>query len=400
MSDKAQAPSADPVPADAAASSRSVLDAPEEIGAAISAVLPEYMAVIEELVGEIHPFMTYLHSSTAGTGLGALSTQATNAFVDIVYDLRHGRGRPALTNVRSLFELLVTTLDIVGSKKLDTRYRDHEWVVLQQQAELTFELELLPTKERSALRHQQKKIKRDYRAKYDEVVARYGSSFARSWAAEDLALRAARHGLEKEYDFYRVASAVLHGSAGGIMGLRAEIESATVFRLGPALSLCPPALLQALRYYGMFVRALRQRGGPAVPELLAKIEEARRRWQEYRRAIMRLDRSIWPDAPPAVPTVIFAFKEGGAFRQWYVHDPLAGQVCEASPPKSLPADLEKTLDELIATVSTMASPSELITVALPGIAPRPRPGAKWQHELVILNKIAPEGVRPVAPDSE
>ena len=96
--------------------------------------VPDFVALMHEIVGLVHPVMSYVHSTTEGTALGVVTTQASNAFIDTVSDSLRGRGRPALANVRTLFELVVTTLDVMASKTLDARYRDHEWVALQQAA--------------------------------------------------------------------------------------------------------------------------------------------------------------------------------------------------------------------------------------------------------------------------
>jgi hypothetical protein len=133
------------------------------MGRIIGQELPEFVTLMEEIVGLVQPVMSYVHSTTKGTALGAVTTQASNAFIDTVSDALRGRGRPALANVRNLFELVVTTLDVTGSKTLDARYRDHEWVALQQAANLTFEHDFLRKKERSALLHEQRKVKRNPR---------------------------------------------------------------------------------------------------------------------------------------------------------------------------------------------------------------------------------------------
>jgi hypothetical protein len=157
------------------------------------------------------------------------------------------------------------------------------------------------------------------------------------------------------------------------------------------------ALLQALRYYGIFIRALSKRGGPEMVDLLRRMEEAKGAWPDYRSAIMRLDRSIWPQTPPPFPMTIFAFKEGGSFRRWYVWNPVTGLVCDAVPPKSVPKEQEEMLEALIRESLHLADPSELITVAMMGVDPRPKAGARWQHQSTPLPSIAPDGVSPAEP---
>jgi hypothetical protein len=42
----------------------------------------------------------------------------------------------------------------------------------------------------------------------------------------------------------------------------------------------------------------------------------------------------------------------------------------------------------------LADPSELITVAMLDVAPRPKDGARWRHQSTLLPSIAPDGLSP------
>ncbi len=87
---------------------------------------------------------------------------------------------------RTLFEFLIALHDVVASPAVDERYRDHEWIVREQEAKLDRELPYLRRKERSSLQHRQTKILRDEADHVGEATTKYGDPFGRGWASEDL----------------------------------------------------------------------------------------------------------------------------------------------------------------------------------------------------------------------
>jgi hypothetical protein len=364
-----------------------ILEAPDEIAELLRTELPDLHDGHADLLTAVHDVMSFVHGGSRGTAVGSITTQAVNTFADILYDVERGRGRSATSGTRVLFELVVTLRDVLSSGELDERYRLHEWVTLQQETELSLELSHLPKKERRATAHRQKTQRRDNARQYERVIDRFGSRFAHSWADASLADRAARNGLGDEYTFYRVASALLHGSHGGVVGLRSTIGGATVFRFGPALALCPRAYLRALRYFEYLIADLGERAGPSRIDVLSRVRALRRQWHWFHKAAHRVDRAIWPREPPSPPVLVLAVKDGT--RTWYVHDAGTASVAEANEPNDLPVNQRSALDEMTQEIDRRAAAGEIVTVAVFDAQPVPKSGAEWLPETFIFPHLAP-----------
>ena len=309
------------------------LDAPATIGVLIAEAVPELETCIDRVTASAHQYLTFLHGTTEMEhGIDVAMIQMTNDFFDVLYDVSTGRGRSVLRGARTLFELLVTVLDIRGNPKMDARYYDYRWVSAQLEADLSLEAKFLPKKDRSADLHRRKKLRRDSAKGREEAVTKYGKNFRLSWSPNNLATRANRHGLDEEYAFYRFASAVLHGTAGAAVGLESELEGRVLFRVGPALALCPMAFLYALHFFSKVAAATGDRlGGPALPDLRVAIREAQALWPNYRRAVMRIDRKLWPTALLDTLIAVLAFTDQGRTEQWYLHNTAASTVVLAEP---------------------------------------------------------------------
>ena len=100
-----------------------------------------------------------------------------------------------------------------------------------------------------AFRHRAQVLERDARRPIEESVKKWGPEWARTWAGRSLRDRAREVDLEYDYDsFYGSASLPTHVGGGGLFGTLAKIEGKWVNRYGPALALCPIALLYGLAY--------------------------------------------------------------------------------------------------------------------------------------------------------
>lgn len=200
-------------------------------------------------------FVDFVHRSTREyDALKVIVAQATNDFLDLLFDVLHGRGRPALRGARSLVELLITERDVLGSPEIAARYMDQRWIGARLESSLSIEVEELSAKDRKAEEHRLRKLGRDTAQEYGKALAKYGPSFNRQWHPVPLRTRAERYGLAEDYDFYRLASLVLHGASGGVLGLKTEIAGQIVHRTGLALSLCPLAFLQGIQMFDQIVK--------------------------------------------------------------------------------------------------------------------------------------------------
>lgn len=326
---------------------QTLLDGPEWVEEALAAEIPDFPLAIRSIAKALRTFIASLHdNSYPPHGLSAAISQATNDFVDVLQDASRGRGRSAIMSSRSLFELLTTVLDLLHDRGLEERYMNHRWVIAHLEASLRLESEYLPKKDRAAELHRQKKLLNDTRAQFVRVMEMYGSQFTRGWASEDLRTRALRHGLEAEYDFYRLGSAVLHGSSGGSIGIQRDYGEKSVHRTGPALALCPLALLIALRLFDRLLRACGSMPGVIGTEDLARrVRKGLKVWPRYRRAVMRIDSYLWPDAPPPRLLAVLVLRSAKDHGRWYLYDAQARLAVAAEPPSEIPAATAGRLED-------------------------------------------------------
>jgi hypothetical protein len=254
----------------------------------------------------------------------------------------------------------------------------------------------------------QRSVNRDSKADYDAALARYGSSFRATWASANLRDRSTKYGLDSEYRFYRLASMVLHGSAGGAKGTLSTSYPKPVQRTGPSLQLCPPAYVKGLVYF----RRLAERAESGLPgvssaALLTALDGALELWPEYRRLLMEWDEGYWPQGIPIGQYAIMAVGRGNS-RRWYIHDKALQLVIQADPPTpgSLTQSQTRDLDRLIAELPPGDERSDdWMIITVPDVQLTPRSGAKWVPETVVL---APKRERdrrrfkepkPIDPDS-
>lgn len=348
--------------------------------------VPEAFEYARHVAKSIPPFVSLIHSSDEDNeALHVITTQAVNDFLDLLFDALNGRGRPALRSARSLFELLIAARDVGGSSDLSSRYLDQRWIAARLESTLDLELNELPGRDRKAEEHRLRKLAREAVPRYETVIDRYGSGFTRQWHPLSLKDRADNYGLSHDYDFYRLASMVLHGSAGGLLGLRAEVGGQMVYRTGLALTLCPIALLQGLRFFDRLVRFLGARGGPGTSELRTALRGLRGTWPRYRRAVLALDRQIWPEVPvPGVMLFVAVDRAGNA--DWWLHDAVGGRVCRAQKPDGMSEQQSKALGETIGIAKTRAHlmVDAFFTIAVPGVYAQPQEGSRWQPDGIVF----------------
>jgi hypothetical protein len=192
------------------------------------------------------------------------------------------------------------------------------------------------------LRHEANKV----RLSLERAKRFYGPGFERNWTPKRVSDRATEHGLDHLYDYYRLASLFMHGAAGGTLGTARQVKQMTVHRLGPALELCPFALLIGLRGFRETVLRVRIRRNDVVIEpAVSAVDTLIDQWPRYRELVAALDTTIWPQSPPPAPQAVLAFARNGR-RRWYWHDPELGIMVEADPPE-LSSQVERVIQEMI-----------------------------------------------------
>jgi hypothetical protein len=377
------------------------------------AALPGFRSFVEKLPEAIRVVeASVVQSESMPQALKSIMVQATNECFDLVAAAAMGEGRSALKSSRSLFDLHVTALDVSGDAVAAERYENHRWVVWNQWAQLNLEQAYLYGNDRKAHDHQAKVALRESQSEADRAIGQYGAAYRRSWINLDLRSRATNHGIESRYDLYRLASAVLHGSAGGAIGIHVQHdENVGTYRTGPALALAPIAVLAGLQDYGGIISVVENAGAIGAPVVREEILRGLEAWPEYRSYILRLDATWWAHAPRH--DVLGVLSVGpGLSRVWYLHDPLYGIVRRAKPPvlnDVQQSSLDALVNKIRAEVPDAARAKQPIGIAVEGSRPEPLIDAPWMNAGVVLvqrplegwqGAVTPDDPRHLGPDDK
>ncbi|HVE91402.1 MAG TPA: DUF6602 domain-containing protein [Actinomycetota bacterium] len=357
-----------------------LLDAADYFSAEIRARVPRYDDLLRSTCQQLPSLMSLQYGFDGGPqAVGRIVQQAVNDLVDLFVECRQGRGRPALRSTRALIEHAINAREVVSSVESASRYEQHQAMTSHALSRLCRELDALPPTTAAIERDRLEELERTVAAQAEDALARWGSGFRSRWAGDNLRNLAAKHGLSEEYEFYRIASSVIHGTSGGIIGLARQIEGQSVRRTGPALSLCPSALLWGIDAFLQLLATIRT---PTTLLATHAIEDELRRlrdlWPEYRQAVLALDEEAWPEAPPARLTLVKRlFAQGGS--DWWIHDQVTWRVCRAAPP-TLPAQMEASIAKFedayrgLCAESTPVEPWILVAIFEVGSVPE---GAVW-----------------------
>lgn len=274
-------------------------------------------------------------------------SQAINDLLDLLAACQEGLGRSAIRTSRALVEHAINLHTVRGDAEHASRYSDHlHWgnVLI---ADLAPGADLLPKKQRGALRHRLAKRRRSSSAALETAIGKYGSAFRRSWASKNLSDRADEHDLKDLYKFYRFASLVTHGSAGGaIGGARLDDEYNRIFRTGQSIELAPIALWGGLRAYLQVLTALNDDdAGFNCDEYFGSFGPLMREWPDFFTATDKIDKLMWPDGPVRGSSAVFVLRANGV-RTWYLFAPSMNALLPAQAPPALEQWLESELDQL------------------------------------------------------
>lgn len=224
-----------------------------------------------------------------------LVNQAINDFCDLVLELQEGRGRPATRSARALVEHTINFYSISARPDLMKRYEDHISVSAIMESEAEIGASELSRVDQRVYLHELKVLAKKHRDKYDSAISTYGSSFKKSWTMENLRDRAEKFGLGDLYPYYKLASSVMHGSPGGSKGTFFDSVDTPIFRLGPALQLCPLAYHEGFRAFDLLLDHLGI--GPnavRVEKVQAHVKHLKKKWSKYRSIIIEIDKKMTP----------------------------------------------------------------------------------------------------------
>jgi hypothetical protein len=334
---------------------------------------------------------------TGGThrAVKTILIQVVNDFNDLLDDISTGSGRPAMRTARSLVEHAVNLRTVGESLANAQRYLDH----LEQGRVLAMDLEigadLLTGTRRKAYLHALRAAGRGAKRKFEEALKLYGRSFASRWIDADLATRARKHGLEEHYKFYRLASLVMHGSAGGVLGsVRTHRDGEVTYRTGQALQLAPVAMLGGLKAYleclkGLAVVRPDIDIKPYTRPALTLVEL----WPSYLAAITELDNEVWPDERVNPPAAILAISRTGV-RRWWLQLPWANVLIRGLTP-DLPEWIERNIDELVQVILSdtdkhFRPEDRWVTIRVENVTVNPDESGRWIPDTAIM--LRPEEI--------
>ena len=336
--------------------------------------------VLRKLVAEIVNDEGLLSATDRAQNL--IFNQLLNDFLDLLYEVMTGRGRPAMRSTRSLFEHLVNHRTVSNDASEAQRYVDHAPVV----DEFLYSLNLhrLGVLSSESLKKQQREnahLKKKASRTAKKAREKYGSSYKRSWAGKNLRDRASDHNLTESYDFYRVASAVMHGSAGGAIGTFGIIQSGhETHRTGPALGLLPLSFAFGVSFFDEFLEGLDQTD--VISEARRILADLRSEFERYSHLVIQIDRGL---APPDIPLMVVA-RINTLFKvEWWVHDREQGRVARIDQPELSQAQKE-TLNGLLAELKRRGV-DHPVTAAMYEARTRIPLESQWRKATEILNEL-------------
>ena len=340
----------------------------------IGEVFSQYQDCIYEMVSI---FQTLGYQEGRAPVLQLLN-QAANDFYDLGNELEAGRGRAATRTARALIEHTINFYSIASDDEILNRYGDQFSVSIVLEKNSMIGANELPKKERKVYLNNLEKSAKEHQKKSDAAISKYGSSFRRQWHQVNLYDRAVQHGIQDLYDYYKMASVVMHGSSGGAKGTLFSIEGQSIYRLGPALNLCPLAYREGIRAFSMLVEKM----GDVIPEagassLANKLSELKGLWPIYRREILALDKEMTPKSASEVSHCC-ALISGTGTLKWAIVSPSDGWVMLCHEPDLYRSDVRfrDSMNEMRIQVQSQFAENHWEPIGLPGASLTPLSGGK------------------------
>ena len=312
-------------------------------------------------------------------------TAATNDVRALLDHVNNLDGRSAAHSARTLFEHAVTIHDLYepGGTNTPQRYEAHQHVTRQQVSKLRWWLTLLPEKQRRREGARLDRMGREASAAL-ALTPYQDRDFRRQWHVGTLFDRATRHGLADGYEGYRILSAVIHGSAGGLSGVMQQNDGASVHRVGMDLDLAAMAYAEGLRSWREVAKKLHDETERDEALALVQIADQLLNYlPEVRATLTEIDRRLWPKDAPVRPVAMLAIYGRGRKLRWFLVDHQTNSAVRALDPTGDLPDLSFALEHA-RTYNSDEFGGRPMTVLLPGVNVTPVPGAT----LVPLTQIA------------
>lgn len=337
-------------------------------------VFPEYQKCIDEVVSV---FQTLGHLEKREP-ISNLLNQSANDFHDLGNELESGRGRAATRTARALIEHTINFYSIISDEAALKRYGEQFSVSVVFEKNARIGADELPKKERKVYVDSLEKAAKEHQERNDTALAAYGSSFRRQWNTENLYDRAVRHGIDDLYDYYKMASVVMHGSSGGARGTLFSIEGQSIYRLGPAINLCPLAYHEGVRAFSVLIEKIHEVFPSAgAGELTKKVSTLRSLWPKYRKGVLALDKELTPNSAFEVAHCC-ALISGTGTVKWAIVSPNSGWImfCEEPDSYKEAGRYKDSIQQMRKQVSENFDHDHWEPIGLPGESLTPLPGGK------------------------
>ncbi|MFC6240136.1 DUF5677 domain-containing protein [Knoellia sp. GCM10027112] len=286
-----------------------------------------------------------------------------------------------------MFEHLVHYKEIAGQPDRAEQYEAHQHVTAMQIAERKIGLRLLRGTAARRERERLKKLARSSGERRNAAVAKYGGRFRSGWTAGvSLLDLAKRHGLEPDYEAYRILSGVMHGSSGSLMGTRRTKGDEVTHRLGPDFQLVPIAFLEGMQWWRKLLDELPANGVSAdfVLDAMTGADQLLSHYADIHATCWRVDSRTWPEGrvPPRSAAVLAVYASGAT--KWFSHDPVTQSICLADLVSDEPDYLQDHLGKWRAQAASVPGGRPL-TIHVMGVEVKPRPGAAYAPAGSVLN---------------
>lgn len=285
---------------------------------------------LDDLVEAVTTLFSSIH--VEGSPANRILTQAFNDVIDLVRDVRQGRGRPAALLSRALFEHLVNFCTVEGSDVAAKRYVDSQAVaidlMIRDLKSGIFASQLLPEFSESAWPTAVKDL--------ESVISEHGADIRSRTFTTNLFNRAKAHGYEDDYLGYRLLSQIVHGAAGGAAGLTADPSDAPpVHRLGPSLGIAAFAYRWGFQWFLQLINEMSNHHPELATNQTTKaLRSVLSVTGEYLSATQQLNRWLQPTHQPRDPRVLALIVLRPGHVGWYVFYPHLNMVAKAHEPEA------------------------------------------------------------------
>lgn len=316
---------------------------------------------------------------------GPERTILTHFFNDVLLFMNQtfmGDGRSAARTARSLFEHLVNYVTVTEDELEADRYASSRFVTADRLGRLTdWWVGMLDGNQKREESRRLRRLVAGAAKPLAEAGARFDApkrKYVNNVFSQNLYRRCEEHGMVDDYDAYRVLSGVVHGDAGGLLGLMKGFgkQGARIHRVGPDLQLVALSWLYGYRWIAEFLGTVHERHPFPSAEAASKYAGFLvGRFGSVLDTARRLDARIWPVKPPPQPTAVAAFFQSltGPIR-WYLYDERQHTVVVADPGPDQEAAIKAMREDV--SKLTYSGPPPAVAVC-PHIRVYPRPTASY-----------------------